>query len=167
MNFVRRLKHVVLPAPLGPISAWIVPRVTFRLTPLTATKPANSLVRFSVWRMKSSLTTLWSRWSTIVLPRPEQVEQKQGAACARSHARCAARSKAALAFWLDGLSTRSNARGAARDQLRSRLPAHPCHPSSTFPPFLCNGTVTAAIADSAWRNRRRRQQWEHWPCASS
>src|SRR5262249_17465477 len=34
-----------------------------------------------------------------------------------------------------------------------RLPAHPCHPSSTFPPFLCNGTVTAAIADSAWRTR--------------
>src|SRR5713101_8074006 len=35
--------------------------------------------------------------------------------------------------------------GCRRGADRSR------HPSSTFPPFLCNGTVTAAIADSAWR----------------
>ena len=26
-NFVSRLKHVVLPAPLGPISAWMEPRL--------------------------------------------------------------------------------------------------------------------------------------------
>ena len=31
-NFVSRLKQVVLPAPFGPISAWIVPRRTFRST---------------------------------------------------------------------------------------------------------------------------------------
>src|SRR5213082_3914067 len=49
-NLVSRLKQVVLPAPLGPISAWMVPRATRRLTPLTATKPANSLVRLSVSR---------------------------------------------------------------------------------------------------------------------
>src|SRR2546430_3603691 len=36
---------LVLPAPLGPIKAWIVPRRTARSTPLTATKPLNSLVR--------------------------------------------------------------------------------------------------------------------------
>ena len=43
-NCVSRLKQVVLPAPLGPMSAWIVPRRTRRSTPLTATKPRNSLV---------------------------------------------------------------------------------------------------------------------------
>src|ERR1044072_5157281 len=52
-NLVSRLKQVVLPAPFGPISAWIVPRSTRRLTPFTATKPANSLVRSSVSRMVS------------------------------------------------------------------------------------------------------------------
>src|SRR5687768_3397122 len=50
-NLVRRLKQVVLPAPFGPISAWIVPRATLRFTPFTATKPANSLVRSSVTRI--------------------------------------------------------------------------------------------------------------------
>ncbi len=52
-NFVSRLKQVVLPAPLGPIRAWIAPRRTFRLTSLTATKPLNSLVRPRVSRMIS------------------------------------------------------------------------------------------------------------------
>ena len=52
-NLVSRLKQVVLPAPFGPIRAWMVPRSTRRLTPLTATKPANSLVRSSVSRMMS------------------------------------------------------------------------------------------------------------------
>src|SRR5262249_40991865 len=50
----------------------------------------------------------------------------------------------------------------ALERALCRLPplgAHPCHPSSTFPPFLCNGTVTAAFADSARANRRRRHQW--------
>ena len=50
---VSRLKHVVLPAPLGPINAWMLPRRTFRLTPFTATKPLNSLVRPRVSRMYS------------------------------------------------------------------------------------------------------------------
>src|ERR1700732_5322489 len=53
-NLVSRLKQVVLPAPLGPINAWIVPRSTRRLTSRTATKPANSLVRPSVSRTMSS-----------------------------------------------------------------------------------------------------------------
>ena len=52
-NLVSRLKQVVLPAPFGPISAWIVPRRTRRLTLSTATKPLNSLVRSGVSRMKS------------------------------------------------------------------------------------------------------------------
>ena len=53
-NLVSRLKHVVLPAPLGPISAWMVPRRTRRSTSRTAMKPANSLVNPWVSRMNSS-----------------------------------------------------------------------------------------------------------------
>ncbi|CFN77327.1 Uncharacterised protein [Bordetella pertussis] len=60
-NLVSRLKQVVLPAPLGPISAWIWPRLTRRSTPLTATKPRNSLVRPFVSRIVSSIAPhpLW------------------------------------------------------------------------------------------------------------
>ena len=54
-NLVSRLKQVVLPAPLGPISAWMLPRCTCRSTLLTATKPLNSLVRPRVSRMISLL----------------------------------------------------------------------------------------------------------------
>src|SRR5579859_3317786 len=54
-NFVSRLKQVVLPAPLGPIRAWMDWRLTRKLTSLTATSPPNSLVRPSVSRMISSL----------------------------------------------------------------------------------------------------------------
>src|SRR3954449_6358303 len=84
MNFVSRLKQVVLPAPFGPISAWMVPRATRRLTPFTATKPANSLVRFSVSRMKSSLTTPRPRLSATVVARPQHVQQN---ACGSGPAR--------------------------------------------------------------------------------
>src|SRR5438094_8813667 len=52
-KWVRRLKHVVLPAPFGPINAWIAPRRTRRFTFLTATNPRNSLVSPSVSRMAS------------------------------------------------------------------------------------------------------------------
>src|SRR5665213_1989688 len=55
-NFVSRLKQVVLPAPFGPISAWIVPRRTFRSTLSTATKPLNSFVSACVCRMYCALT---------------------------------------------------------------------------------------------------------------
>ena len=41
---VSRLNSVVLPAPLGPTSAWTLPSATSRSTPLTAAKPRNSLV---------------------------------------------------------------------------------------------------------------------------
>src|ERR1019366_5619078 len=54
-NLVSILKQVVLPAPLGPIKAWIVRRLTRRLTPLTAINPANSLVKTSVSRIISLL----------------------------------------------------------------------------------------------------------------
>src|SRR5471032_2659545 len=47
-NLVSKLKQVVLPAPLGPIRAWMWPRWTFKFTPLTAVKPLNSLVKFFV-----------------------------------------------------------------------------------------------------------------------
>jgi hypothetical protein len=53
-NLVRRLKHVVLPAPLGPISAGIVPFRTLRLTSRTAKNPENCLVSQRVSRWKSS-----------------------------------------------------------------------------------------------------------------
>src|ERR1044071_1556512 len=52
-NLVSRLNTVVLPAPFGPISAWIVPRRTCRSTPRTAAKPRNSFVRPRVSRMTS------------------------------------------------------------------------------------------------------------------
>ena len=42
-NLVSRLKTVVLPAPLGPISAWIVPRRTLRSTPLHRGEAAELL----------------------------------------------------------------------------------------------------------------------------
>ncbi len=52
---VSRLKQVVFPAPFGPISAWMVPRCTRRLTSFTATKPRNSLVSSWVSRMVSAV----------------------------------------------------------------------------------------------------------------
>src|SRR5687767_354345 len=54
---VRRLKQVVLPAPLGPMSAWMVPRRTRRFTSRTATKPRNSFVSPCVSRMRSAGTS--------------------------------------------------------------------------------------------------------------
>src|SRR4030095_1000881 len=53
-KWVRRLKQVVLPAPLGPMRAWIAPRRTRSRTLFTARNPRNSLVRSSVSRMTSS-----------------------------------------------------------------------------------------------------------------
>ena len=54
---VSRLKQVVLPAPFGPISAWMLPRRTLSDTSLTATKPLNSLVSPRVSRMVSALNS--------------------------------------------------------------------------------------------------------------
>src|SRR5258705_9542559 len=42
---VIRLKSVVLPAPLGPMMAPMLPRGASRLTPPTATKPSKTLTR--------------------------------------------------------------------------------------------------------------------------
>src|SRR5437879_11436536 len=42
---VIRLKSVVLPAPLGPMIAPMLPRGASRLTPPTATKPSKTLTR--------------------------------------------------------------------------------------------------------------------------
>jgi hypothetical protein len=44
---------VVLPAPLGPINAWIWPRFTLKLILLTAMKPLNSLTSSLVSKMIS------------------------------------------------------------------------------------------------------------------
>ena len=51
---------VVLPAPFGPISAWICPRRTCRSTLSTAVKPLNSLVSPRVSRMSSLICALCS-----------------------------------------------------------------------------------------------------------
>jgi hypothetical protein len=52
-NLVSRLKQVVLPAPFGPINAWIVPARTVRHTFFTATNPRKSFVRPCVSRSGS------------------------------------------------------------------------------------------------------------------
>src|SRR5271166_5216216 len=58
-NLVSRLKTVVLPAPFGPIKAWMVPRRTARSTPRTAVNPRNSFVSPLVSRISSvNLSTL-------------------------------------------------------------------------------------------------------------
>src|SRR5437867_11169674 len=75
-KWVNRLKQVVFPAPLGPMSAWIVPRRTRSATSLTATNPWNSLVRPSVSRMTSSaIAGRPARWRieaglALLAPRP-------------------------------------------------------------------------------------------------
>src|SRR5919201_510516 len=59
---VGRLKQVVLPAPFGPISAWMVPRNTLKSTRLTATNPRNSLESPRISRITpASDTRLLSR----------------------------------------------------------------------------------------------------------
>src|SRR5215472_5924864 len=63
---VSRLKHVVFPAPFGPMRAWMLPRLTLRLTSLTATKPLNSLVSWRVSRMQWSVM----RW---LFPAPARL----------------------------------------------------------------------------------------------
>src|SRR3954462_10130110 len=68
-NFVSRLKHVVLPAPFGPIKAWMLPRRTRRSTSRTAKKPANSLVNPRVSRMKSSANQI----PPSPMPRPPRM----------------------------------------------------------------------------------------------
>ena len=50
-KLVNRLKQVVLPAPFGPIRAWMSPRRTRRDTPRTAVNPLNSLVSPRLSRM--------------------------------------------------------------------------------------------------------------------
>src|SRR5476649_426919 len=56
-NLVSKLKQVVLPAPLGPIKAWIWPRSTFKLTSLTAVNPLNSLVKLLVSKITSGIVS--------------------------------------------------------------------------------------------------------------
>src|ERR1700730_15597691 len=53
-NLVSKLKNVVLPAPFGPINAWMWPRRTRKSTPPTATNPLNSFVRPRVSMIISS-----------------------------------------------------------------------------------------------------------------
>ena len=69
-NFVSRLKQVVLPAPLGPIRAWIEPRLTERSTFRTARKPANSMVSPRASRTISPLSIRAAATSPQSWPRP-------------------------------------------------------------------------------------------------
>src|ERR1700735_1919178 len=64
-NLVSMLKHVVLPAPLGPIRACMDPRRTFRSTPLTAEKPPTAVVRPSVTRIYSPVVAAASVASIV------------------------------------------------------------------------------------------------------
>src|SRR2546430_2376532 len=59
-HLVSRLKKGVLPAPFGPINAWIDPRFTLRLTSLTAMNPLKPLVRFFVSSIASFATVFRS-----------------------------------------------------------------------------------------------------------
>jgi len=94
-----------------------------------------------VRRMKSSLTTPGPCLSGIVLPRPQRIQQKAGRGFAtQSCLMCREQPEEGLI----GLVMRQGCAPGCR-RARSR------HPSSTFPLFLCNGTVAAAIADSALR----------------
>ena len=68
MNFDSMLKQVVLPAPFGPISAWIVPRLTRSETSLTARKSPKLLLRPSVTRT-SSMLILAGRPSACASPQ--------------------------------------------------------------------------------------------------
>src|SRR6476661_7549444 len=77
---VIRLKNVVLPAPLGPISAVITPRCTSRWSTSTAVMPPNARTMWSTTRMGSGLaepglasTVLISSWRTAGSPRPDAV----------------------------------------------------------------------------------------------
>src|SRR5271154_2453454 len=56
-NLVSRLNTVVLPAPFGPMSAWIDPRRTLRSTLRTALKPRKSLLSPSVSIIQSLTPT--------------------------------------------------------------------------------------------------------------
>ena len=55
---VRQLKKVVLPAPLGPISPMISPRLTRKFTESTAVRPPNRMVTFSATRMGAPASLL-------------------------------------------------------------------------------------------------------------
>src|SRR5579862_2640309 len=60
-NLVSRLKTVVLPAPFGPIRAWISPCRTRKDTPSTATNPLKDFARACVSRITSLLFVFFVR----------------------------------------------------------------------------------------------------------
>ena len=60
---VMQLKAVVLPAPLGPMRATILPSGTSRDKSFTATTPPNCMVTFSIRRTFVSLMPLQSSFS--------------------------------------------------------------------------------------------------------
>src|SRR3954467_9972123 len=87
-NLVSRLKKVVLPAPLGPMRAWMSPRLTFRSTLFTATKPLNSLVRPWVSRIVSADNTLLQMtWPVAGAGRPVEGVDGAGQVAARERGR--------------------------------------------------------------------------------
>ena len=62
---VRQLKNVLLPAPLGPMTARISPRCTSKLTLLSAVRPPKRMVRPSVRSMAAEAS-----------PRPCRAEER-------------------------------------------------------------------------------------------
>src|SRR5271156_6605620 len=79
-NLVSKLKKVVLPAPFGPIRAWISPCLTRTETPSTATNPLKSLTRLCVSRIISSANAITPCplecmvWERRYCVRPLQLE---------------------------------------------------------------------------------------------
>ena len=52
---VRQLKKVLLPAPFGPMMAWVLPRSIAKLTLDSAASPPNCTDRFSVLRIGAEI----------------------------------------------------------------------------------------------------------------
>src|SRR5262245_59303354 len=154
MNLVRRLKQVVLPAPLGPINAWMVPRATRRVTPLTATKPANSLVRSWVSRMKSSLTRHRPVSATVLVSRPGAPSDQKIQRSGRSLVQQQSEQNLIRRNDQQSILCRATCAGArlhiaaAVVAVRHANCADFERPSSIFPALLCNGKVAARDPDS-------------------
>src|SRR3954454_25339664 len=66
---VMRLKNVVLPAPLGPIRAVMMPRCTSRWSTSTALMPPNCRLMLSTARMASGLAAPGSGWTPAISAR--------------------------------------------------------------------------------------------------
>src|SRR6266508_5968271 len=75
---------LVLPAPLGPMRAWIVPGATSKLTPASAVSPPNESWRSSTPRIAPTTLLGYSEGGLAPLPRPPAGHRFAGKAGART-----------------------------------------------------------------------------------